>query len=236
MSGGWVAKRFWKVATAEAVGTAFTVRLDGRAVKTPAKTLLEVPTLALAQAIAVEWDAQQGVIKPDSMPFTRMANSALDKVAPQFAEVAGLIAAYGASDLICYRANGPEKLLARQAAAWDPLLAWSASALDAPLVTTAGVMHVEQPHASIARLEAAVRACTPYQLAALHDLVMISGSLVGGLAVSRGRIDAQALWDISRVDERWQAELWGEDEEAAQSEGLRHAALIHAGRFYGLCG
>jgi chaperone required for assembly of F1-ATPase len=236
MSGGWVAKRFWKAATAEAVGAAFTVRLDGRAVKTPAKTLLEVPTLALAQAIAAEWDAQQGVIKPDAMPFTRMANSALDKVAPQFAEVAGLIAAYGASDLICYRADGPEKLLARQAAAWDPLLDWSASALGAPLITTAGVMHVEQPEASIAHLAARVRACTPFHLAALHDLVMISGSLVGGLAVSQGRMDAQALWDISRVDERWQAELWGEDEEAAQSEGLRHAALIHAGRFYGLCG
>lgn len=110
----WKAKRFWKEATAEACDGGFTVRLDGRVVKTPAKTLLVVPTLAMAQAIAAEWDAQQGLVKPDTMPHTRTANSALDKVAPQFDQVADMMAAYGGTDLLCYRATGPQELIDRQ--------------------------------------------------------------------------------------------------------------------------
>ena len=231
----WQPKRFWQNARVEPCDGGFTVRLDARPVRTPAKAALVVPSLTMASAIAAEWQAQQGTIKPETMPVTRSANAALDKIAPQFAEVAGLIAAYGASDLLCYRATGPAGLVARQAAAWDPMLAWAAEALAAPLAVTAGVTPITQPAASLARLTAKVHACTPVELAALHDLVMISGSLVLGLAVTHGHADARTIWQLSRIDEDWQIEQWGQDHEAGESAALRRAALIHAERFHHLC-
>ena len=231
----WAPKRFWQNASVEPCAGGFTVRLDARPVRTPAKAALVVPSLTMASAIAAEWQAQQGTIKPETMPVTRSANAALDKIAPQFAEVAGLIAAYGASDLLCYRATGPAGLVARQAAAWDPMLAWAAEALAAPLAVTAGVTPITQPAASLARLTAKVHACTPVELAALHDLVMISGSLVLGLAVTHGHADARTIWQLSRIDEDWQIEQWGQDHEAGESAALRRAALIHAERFHHLC-
>ncbi|NCM95872.1 MAG: ATPase [Rhodobacterales bacterium] len=231
----WAPKRFWQNARVEPCDGGFTVRLDARPVRTPAKAALVVPSLTMASAIAAEWQAQQGTIKPETMPVTRSANAALDKIAPQFAEVAGLIAAYGASDLLCYRATGPAGLVARQAAAWDPMLAWAAEALAAPLAVTAGVTPITQPAASLARLTAKVHACTPVELAALHDLVMISGSLVLGLAVTHGHADARTIWQLSRIDEDWQIEQWGQDHEAGESAALRRAALIHAERFHHLC-
>ena len=167
----WKAKRFWKTATAEPCDGGFTVRLDQRPVKTPGKEPLIVPTLAMAEAIAAEWDAQQGPLRPETMPVTRAANSALEKVAPQFAEVVGLLAAYGASDLLCYRATGPADLIARQAAAWDPLLHWAATALNAPLLVTSGIVPIDQPAASTSRLHDLTAALSPFQIAALHDLV-----------------------------------------------------------------
>ena len=231
----WQPKRFWQKARVEPCAGGFTVRLDARPVRTPAKAALVVPSLTMASAIAAEWQAQQGTIKPETMPVTRSANAALDKIAPQFAEVAGLIAAYGASDLLCYRATGPAGLVARQAAAWDPMLAWVAEALVAPLAVTTGVTPITQPAASLARLTAKVHACTPVELAALHDLVMISGSLVLGLAVTHGHADARTIWQLSRIDEDWQIEQWGQDHEAGESAALRRAALIHAERFHHLC-
>ncbi len=233
---GWTAKRFWKSATPEACEAGFTVRLDGRAVKTPAKAAFVVPTLALAQAAAAEWDAQEGAIKPDSMPVTRAINSAIDKLSVQFDEVVGLLAAYGASDLLCYRATGPEGLVARQAAGWDPLLDWAADTLDAPLVATAGVMHIDQPPVSLARLHALTASFDPFRLAAFHDLVAISGSLILAFAVTRGRLTPDEAFGLSRIDEAWQIEIWGEDEEAAVLEAARHQAFQEAARFCGLCG
>lgn len=232
----WKAKRFWKTATAEGCDGGFTVRLDGRAVKTPAKSAFVLPTLAMAQAAAAEWDAQVKEVRPESMPVTRMANSAIDKVAVQFDEVAGLLAAYGESDLLCYRATGPVELIARQSAAWDPLLDWAAAVLGAPLVATAGVVHVAQPPGSIASLRARLFALTPFQLAAMHDLISISGSLILGFAVAGQRLTAAEAFSISRIDEQWQAEKWGEDEDAAALEALKRAALIEAARFWNLCG
>lgn len=232
----WKAKRFWKTATAEGCDGGFTVRLDGRAVKTPAKSAFVLPTLAMAQAAAAEWDAQVKEVRPETMPVTRMANSAIDKVAVQFDEVAGLLAAYGESDLLCYRATGPVELIARQSAAWNPLLDWAAAVLGAPLVATAGVVHVAQPPGSIAALRARLFALTPFQLAAMHDLISISGSLILGFAVAGQRLTAAEAFSISRIDEQWQAEKWGEDEDAAALEALKRAALIEAARFWNLCG
>lgn len=232
---GWKARRFWTSAHVVEEGQGWGVRLDGRAVKTPAKAPLVVPTRAMAQAIAGEWDAQMGEIRPETMPVTRAANSAIDKVAIQFDEVAALIAAYGASDLLCYRATGPEPLVIRQAAAWDPLLEWAATSLAAPLLVGSGVMPVAQPQASVDRLAAEVMAQDPFRLAGLHDLVAISGSLVIGLAVIRGRLAVAEAWDASRVDEVWQVEQWGVDDEAAAAEAVRRSGFEAAARFHALC-
>ncbi len=232
----WKAKRFWKAAAVLDLPGGFGVSLDGRPVRTPAKALLTVPTEAMARRVAAEWDAQEGAIDPRSMPVTRSANAALDKVTPQFDEVADLLAAYGDTDLLCYRAEGPAELAARQAAAWDPVLDWAAGALGARLVPAAGVMHVAQDPAALERLRAQVRALDSFRLTAFHDLVGLSGSLILGFAVTEGFRGPEAAWDLSRIDEAWQIEQWGPDEEeAALTEGKRRA-FLHAAEFFGLCG
>ena len=177
----WAAKRFWSDVTVDLRGSDYVILLDKRLVKTPAKATLAVPSQAMAEAIAAEWEAQDEKIDPQKMPTTRSANAALDKVTPQRAEVAQLIAAYGENDLLCYRAPAPIELVDRQKEAWDPLLAWAAETLDAPLRTAEGVMHVAQPANAVANLTACVAAQSPFQLTALHDLVSMSGSLVIGL-------------------------------------------------------
>lgn len=233
---GWKAKRFWKEVAVVPEGNGWGLRLDARALRTPAKAALIVPTEAMAQAIAEEWRAQDGEIRPDTMPVTRAANSALDKVTVQSAEVAAILAEYGTTDLLCYRAEAPPMLVARQAAAWDPLLAWAEAELQAPLTVTTGVLPVAQPPASLARLTAAVAGYEPFRLTALHDLVAISGSLVIGLAVARGQIGPTDAWAVSRIDEHWQVEQWGADDEAAAAEAVKSRALHEAARFLQLCG
>jgi chaperone required for assembly of F1-ATPase len=232
----WKAKRFWKTAFAESCDGGFTVKLDARAVKTPAKRPLILPTLAMAEAVALEWDAQQGLVKPLTMPATRAANSAIDGIAHSFAAVAGDLSNYGETDLLCYRATSPQELIDRQATAWDPLLDWAATDLGARLNVTQGVIHIAQPPAATAKLRALVHGFTPFHLAAVHDLIAISGSLILALAVTRGRLTADQAWDLSRIDEVWQAEQWGIDEDAAALESLKHQALSQAGRFFALCG
>ena len=169
------------------------------------------------------------------MPFTRMANSAIDKVAPQFESVAALLADYGGSDLVCYRSGDPEELAARQAAAWDPLLDWAAEELGAPLIATIGVMHRAQPEASLGRLHQAVRALDAFQLSAFHDLVALSGSLVIALALIRDRLGPEEAWSLGRIDEVWQIEQWGEDEEAAELVAFKREEFLRAYRFLRLC-
>jgi chaperone required for assembly of F1-ATPase len=232
----WEVRRFWTEVLPVQVEGGYTVHLDGRPVRTPLKAPLVLPTMELAEAVAVEWQAQVGKVDPSAMPFTRTANSAIDKVAAQFAEVVATLAAYGKSDLLCYRAEGPPGLAARQALAWDPLLSWAASDLGAPLVTTVGVMHVDQPPESLATLNRLISTQSPFHVAAFHDLVAISGSLVLAFAVARMRITADLAWEASRIDETWQEEAWGEDEEAAEVAALKRAAFLHADRFYALCG
>lgn len=230
----WTPKRFWKLTEAVPVDGGWEIRLDGRPVRTPAKAPLLLPSRALAEAVAAEWEAQQGEIDPLSMPMTRSANAAVDKVATQFAEVAALIADYGATDLCCYRAEGPEPLRALQAEAWDPMLAWAGSAFGAPLVATAGVLPVAQPAQSLAALQSRVAAEDAYALAALHDLVALTGSLVLGLAAIEGVLPGEEIWRRSRIDETWQEDLWGIDEEAADVAARRRGDFLQALAFYRL--
>lgn len=230
----WKQKRFWSDVAVSENADGFEVRLDGRPLKTPAKAALMVPTVPLAQAIADEWAAQEGYIDPLSMPFTRTANAAIDKVAPQKCEVAELLAEYGATDLLCYRATEPEALVIRQAAAWDPLLEWADRVLGARLKAVPGVIHVAQDDEALGRLTGLVRSQNSFELAAFHDLVSLSGSLIIGFAAVRHQSRPEALWDVSRIDEDWQIEQWGEDEEAAAMALTKRTAFLHASRFFDL--
>lgn len=232
---GWKAKRFWKTVTVAPEEVGFAVRLDARPVKTPAKRPLILPTRAMAEAVATEWAAVEGVIDPRRMPVTRAANAAIDKVAHQFDEVAELIAAYGRSDLLCYRAEGPEALVRAQAAAWDPILDWAGQTFGTRLVVTRGVVPVDQPAAAVATMAAEVFACSPFELTALHDLVALTGSLVLGLAATRDDFDTETLWRLSRFDEDWQASQWGQDEEAADAAERKRTDFHAARHFWSLC-
>lgn len=230
----WKAKRFWKAASVAPKAGGFAVELDGRPVKTPAKQALLVPTHAMAEAIALEWDAQQELIKPHTMPVTKTANAAIDKVAVQHAEVADMLAAYGDSDLLCYRADAPEELAARQAAHWDPMLDWAEQELGARLLPRTGVMHIPQAPDAVATLHQRTHALNAFELAAFHDLVAMSGSLVLGFAAALGARPADEVWEISRLDEIWQEEQWGEDEEATAVARIKRDAFVHAKRMFDL--
>jgi chaperone required for assembly of F1-ATPase len=230
----WAPKRFWKETRAEACDDGFTVYLDTRTVRTPAKAPFVLPTRALAEACAAEWDAQGEQIDPSAMPMTRTANSAIDKVRVQHGEVAELLAAYGDSDLTCYRADTPAELVARQSEAWDPLLDWLEETHGARIAPRTGIMHAPQDAVALARLREAVHTLDPFRLAAFHDLVSLSGSLVIALAVQHGRLSPEDAWALSRIDEAWQIEQWGEDEEAAEHAALKRQAFLDAALFFRL--
>ena len=228
----WAMKRFWTEVTVTPKDTGFVIELDGRGVKTPAKAPLVAPTQALADLIAAEWRAQEGSVDPNTMPATRMANAAIDRVTVQHREVAEMLAAYGDSDLTCYRADYPEALVARQAAAWDPALEWAAETFGARLAPRTGLMHDPQEDAALAALAAEVHAMDAFRLATFHDLVSLTGSLVLGLAATRDWRPADAIWDASRIDETWQEEKWGEDEEATRQSTLKRIDFLNAKRHW----
>ena len=231
----WAPKRFWSSVTVTVVDGGYGIALDDKPVNTPSKTRLILPTRGLADLIAAEWDAQQGKVDPRTMPATRAANSALDKVRPQQAEVADLIAAYGASDYLCYRATSPDALITRQAQLLDPVLDWAAEVLNARLITGPGVVPIAQNPAVIATLRQRVQQFDHFQLTGFHDLVSLSGSLILGFAVALRRHSPEQVWQLSRIDEDWQAEHWGADDEAAAHAALKRAAFLDAARFFWLC-
>lgn len=222
------AKRFYKAAAPAPVDGGHCVTLDGRPVRTPSRALLAVPSAALAAALAAEWESQGEFIDPMSMPLTRLANSALDGVARASAETADEIAKYAGSDLVCYRADGPESLVARQAAHWDPVLDFMRTRFGARFVLSEGIRFVEQPEASIAAVRA-VLPQDPLRLAALASMTALSGSALLTLAVWLGALDEQAAWDAAHVDEDHQIERWGVDAEAAARRQARRREFAAAG-------
>lgn len=224
-------KRFWTEVTVDGSAAGYAVHLDARPVKTPGKRDFRVGSHVLARAIAQEWEAQGEVVDPAAMPLTRYVNSVLDGLAEQRDEVIGIVAGYAGTDLLCYRAESPDTLVARQAERWDPLLDWARTTYDAPLILAAGVMPVSQPPTSLERLKTLVTAHDDFELAALHDLVAISGSLILGLAVSEKRLSAPEAFALSRLDEDWQIEQWGEDEEAAAVAVRKAGEFSDAARF-----
>ena len=228
----WAMKRFWDAATVAPDEKGFTVHLDGRPVKTPAKRSLVLPTEVMARRIAEEWEAQDETIDPIKMPWTRSANAAIDKLSLQRQEVADHLAGYAETDLLCYRAEGPTELLERQKRAWDPMLDWAAETYGARLSVTSGVMPVSQDKVALERLAATMRGMSGFQLTGFHDVVALSGSFILALAVTESFETPEAIWSLSRIDESWQIEQWGEDEEAAEEANLKKTAFFHAIEFF----
>lgn len=228
----FAAKRFWKDTTVAAIEDGFTVLLDGRNVRTPAKALLVVPTETMAEQVRLEWDAQEGEIDPNVMPFTRGANAAIDKVSVQHAEVADMLAEYGDSDLLCYRATFPQELMAQQAQAWDPILEWLFDTYGVRLETRQGVMPIPQNETALGQLRAQVHALDKFQLSAFHDLVSLSGSLALGFAATESLQPPESLWELSRIDESFQIAQWGEDDEATRVADIKRTSFVHAYDFF----
>jgi chaperone required for assembly of F1-ATPase len=229
-------KRFWKQARVEQVEGGWLVRLDDRPVRTPARRLCVVPVAGMADGIADEWNAQGDRIDPLSMPLTRAASTCLDRVMPETDTVRRTVAAYGGTDLVCYRAAEPAELARREARGWDPLVDWVARAFGARLEVGEGVMHIAQPPETVARLSSEVRALDPWELTALSELTSLSGSLVLALAVLHGRVSADDGWALSRIDEQWNIEQWGEDAEAARQTSRRRADFLAAAELLRLLG
>ena len=224
-------RRFYQNA---AVGADNLVLLDGRPVKTPGRAPLAPPGASLAAAIVDEWNAQGETIDPRAMPLTGLANAAIDRIAPAREAFADGLAAYGGSDLLCYRADGPAPLVARQAEHWDPLLDWARGRYDIAFTVTTGITHRPQPPETVERLAAAVHARHPFELAGLSPLVTVSGSLVIALALAEGAAGLDQAWTAAALDEQWQAGQWGEDEEAAKALAGRRRDFEAAARFLSL--
>ena len=224
-------KRFYSKAETAPQPGGVAITLDGRPVKTPARAALLLPTEELAEAIVAEWNGQSEKIDPLSMPLTGLANAAIDRVAPDPEAFARGLAAYGESDLLCYRADTPQPLIDRQAGSWDPILDWARGRFDVEFNTTSGVMHRAQPADTIARLGGAIRARDPFRLAAMSPLVTISGSLVIALALAEGEIGLDTAWAAATLDEAWQAEQWGEDPLAVAAYEERRRDFEAAYRF-----
>lgn len=227
-------KRFWKMAAPAEVAGGFAVTLDGKPMRTPAKRPLVVPTRALAEALAGEWNEQPADFNPETMALTRFANTAVDRVADLRTEVVAELAHWAGTDLVCYRATEPPDLIARQAEAWDPWVEWVRRRFDTELAVTAGLMPVAQPETVVPRMAAALEHRSHADLAALHTMVGILGSLVLALAVAEGELALEDAWRASRIDDDYQIEQWGEDAEAADRAARQRADLGHAHRFLGL--
>jgi chaperone required for assembly of F1-ATPase len=225
-------KRLYKTASAQAVeGGGYGIMLDAKRLLTPAKLPLVVPSHALAAAIAEEWQTQGDELRPHTMPLMRLASTAIDLVTKRHDDVVAEIAAYAGTDLLCYRADQPSELAARQHAIWQPLLDWATLRYDAPLTITAGIVPVTQPPASLHALAVAVAAYAPMRLVALHAITTATGSLIVALAVLEGELGADAAFAAAQLDENFQIERWGEDYEAADRRTALKADIATAARF-----
>lgn len=223
-------KRFYTEVTATERGSGYAVHLDGRPVRTPGKLVLVLPTAAMAEAIAEEWAAQTTLIDPVTMPLTRLANSVRDQVDGREDAVRADMVKYAGSDLVCYRADSPEGLVAAQGDAWDPPLAWIRQTFGAELVVGEGLMPVAQSDASREAIATAVAPLEGFRLAAAHVMTALLGSVVLTLATLHGHLAPETAWLAAHVDEDWQAAKWGIGSEAAARRAARHADFLAAVR------
>ncbi len=221
-------KRFWKAASIERTEEGWGVLLDKHPVMTPARRRVVVPAQAMADMIAEEWSKQDDVVRPQEMPMTRTAATCLDRVAPHIEGICETIAEYGGSDLLCYRAEHPAALILWQEQSWDPVLKWAADVLGAQLSTGQGIIHVAQPPKALTRLSDQVGSMDAWELTAVADLTQISGSLVLALAVFHRHLTGEDALTLSRIDEDWNIQEWGEDADAAALAVRRKSDFLHA--------
>ena len=232
----WKPKRFWKNVDFVSLEKDFCIKLDGKILKTPAKKEMLLPTEALAKKIAAEWDRQVDEIDPNAMPFTTSANAALDKVIEQFEEVNSLVGDYGDTDLLYYRADSPVELQMRQQSSWDPIIDWAEKTYEVKINCGTGIIYIPQDKELLYKLSQEISELSSFQLTALYDLVSITGSLILGLATINGRLSAEEAFNLSRIDELWQIEQWGVDEEAQAVSDLKYGSIMHAQEFFTLSG
>lgn len=228
---GVLRKRVYKHVAVQALAEGYGVTLDGKPVRTPRHHVLVLPTRQLAEAVAAEWEAQGPELDPLAMPLMRLAGSAIDLVVPNRAEVIERTVAYGGTDLLCYRADAPAELAQRQSEAWQSVVDWATLRYDAPLKVTAGVMAIQQPIEALGALARAVESYDDMRLTALAAAAAACGSLLLALALAEGRIDADAAWALSQLDETFQIEQWGEDPEARKRRETLRNDIVAAGRF-----
>jgi len=228
-------KRFYDAVSVEAEGEGFVVQLDGRGVKTPLRAKLVMPNRAIAEAVAEEWREQGEEVEPDRMPMMRYATTAIDRIRPDRLEIIDMIAAFAGHDLLCYRADEAD-LRTLQDESWQPLLDWAANAFEAELSVTSGIISVEQPESALERLKTVVQGFGDSELAALHTVTSITGSLIVALGLLRGVIDVEQAWQTATVDETYQAKKWGLDDEAEQRLTNLRVELEAAYRYFLLCG
>ncbi len=226
------ARRFYgKVAVTPERGIA----LDGKPVRTPKKSLLALPTNALAEAVAAEWEAQGGKIDPRTMLMTKLANTAIDRVGLERARILAEMVDYAASDLVCYRAERPPDLVARQAAHWDPVIEWVSMEINSHFKAVPGVTHRPQPPEALQAIGNTLADMSDFEVAALHSIMTLTGSAIMALMLARGALSPDTAWAAAHVDEDYQIDNWGEDEEAAERRAARHKEFLACCRFLALC-
>ena len=224
-------KKFYTLAS---VTEDLAIALDGRPVKTPLKARLVLPGRALAEAVAREWNAQVDVINPALMPLTRLANTALDRAGPERAYVARQIAEFAGSDLVCYRADAPYRLVELQVAKWDPVLDWAKARWGAEFRTARGILHVQQSQEAIAAVQSHVAGLDAFRLTVAHNLTTLTGSALLALMLVEGSIAGEEAWVAAHVDEDFQIAQWGEDIEAERRRANRHRDFEASLRFLNL--
>ena len=224
-------KRFYTLASATIENT---ISLDGRPLKTPLKAPLMLPSTALAEAVAAEWQAQGETINPATMILTKLANTAIDKTMRERGRIVSEVVGYAGSDLVCYRSMDPAALLVRQIAAWDPVLNWALAALDAAFVPVLGIVHQPQSPTALVAFRTALEAETAWQLTAIHNLTTLSGSALLAMMIARGATTAETAWAAVHVDEDWQIAQWGEDDGAIVRRAGRNAEFLACCRFMAL--
>ena len=228
-------RRFYKQVEVGECDAGFDIRLDGRIVKTPLKRAFAVPSRGMADAIAGEWQAQETHIDPSSMIVTRLANTAVDRVRGDEARIVAELTDFAASDLVCYRAGTPDPLVARQAMHWDPVLEWIRQTLKAQFICVEGIVHHAQPDSSLAAVSKALATEDEFRLTAIHNMTTLTGSVLIAMMTAAGRLSAQDAWAAAHVDEDWQIEQWGSDEEAEAHRAQRKRDFDMTMQFMQMC-
>ena len=230
----WKQKRFWKNVHVVSSEAGYFIKLDDKILKSPAKRQMMLPTEALAKKVASEWDEQVEEIHPTTMPFTKSANAVLDKVSEQYEEVSSLLSEYGETDLLYYRADSPPELQKRQKTGWDPIVKWAENTFKVQINCGTGIVYIPQNEKLFSETRKKINNLSIFELTALYDMVSITGSLILGLAIINGRLSAEEAYQLSRIDEQWQLEQWGEDEEAQVASNLKNIAILHSEEFFAL--